>query len=213
MSAHEFVCRHWLAVAGRQACGAQAAQEVLNELVAAYGEPHRAYHTLDHIAALLQLLDEHGSDASDPDALVLAILFHDVVYDPALPDNEAASADLAAARLATLGFSGKTIAKVCRLILATKHDRQVDAIADPDLALLLDFDLSILAAAPKEYRTYAQAIRREYALYPDDIYRPGRRWVLEAFLARDPLYLTPRLRLLWEAQARANLASEIAELR
>jgi hypothetical protein len=39
---------------------------------------------------------------------------------------------------------------------------------DCDLAVLLDRDLSTLATAPAEYRTYAQVIRREYAHVPDE---------------------------------------------
>ncbi len=70
----------------------------------------------------------------------------------------------------------------------------------------------LLAAAPDRYRAYAQAIRQEYAAVPDSLYRPGRRRVLESFLARRHIYLTERLRALWEAPARANLSGEIARL-
>ena len=63
-----------------------------------------------------------------------------------------------------------------------------------------------------EYRAYAEAIRREYAFVPDQLYRPGRRRALEGFLARERIYLTDRLGALWERAARTNLAGEIAEL-
>jgi predicted metal-dependent HD superfamily phosphohydrolase len=36
-------------------------------------EPGRRYHSLDHIASLLRLLDAHGGDATDRDAIELAI--------------------------------------------------------------------------------------------------------------------------------------------
>jgi predicted metal-dependent HD superfamily phosphohydrolase len=83
---------------------------------------------------------------------------------------------------------------------------------DCDLAVLLDLDLSTLAAAPAEYRTCAQAIRREYAQVPDELYRPGRRRILEGFLARGRIYRTDQLHALWEERARANISGEIAEL-
>jgi predicted metal-dependent HD superfamily phosphohydrolase len=70
----------------------------------------------------------------------------------------------------------------------------------------------VLATAPDRYRAYAQAIRHEYAVFPDELYRLGRRRVLEGFLARPQIYRIEWLRALWEAPARANLASEIAEL-
>lgn len=212
MSAPELVRRHWFAQAAQHACAGEAAQKMLDELVAAYGEPHRAYHTLDHIAALLGLLDEHGEGVTDRAALVLAILFHDVVYDPARRDNEAASAGFASGRLAALGFPEEMVSKVARLIHATRHGAQVGDEADSDLALLLDLDLSVLAAPAFAYDAYAQAIRYEFSLYPNEVYRPGRRRVLEEFLMRERIYSTEHLRALWEGRARANIAREIAEL-
>jgi predicted metal-dependent HD superfamily phosphohydrolase len=185
---------------------------VLEEMARAYREPHRHYHTLDHIAALLELLDRHGVGAVDPDALRLAILFHDVVYDPTRHDNEQASAALAAEWLTRLGFPHALGAKVARCIMATRHDQPPEASGDADLALLLDLDLSILASAPADYRAYADAVRLEYAFVPGHLYRAGRQRVLEGFLARERIYLTDRLRVSWEQRARINLAAEIAEL-
>jgi predicted metal-dependent HD superfamily phosphohydrolase len=212
VTATEHVSRVWRDIAGRRGCEAASADAVLAELLRAHGEPHRHYHTLTHIAQLLQFLEEHGG-ASDRDAVSLAILFHDVMYDPASRDNEEESAELAALRLTALGFSAPLVAKVDRYIRATRHSLPARQHDDPDLNLLLDLDLSILAASPERYRAYAQAIREEYRAVPQDVYVAGRRAVLEGFLARKQIYLTERLRALWEASARANLAAELAELR
>ena len=78
----------WRELARRQACTGPAVQAVLDELVRAYSEPHRHYHTIEHVASLLRLLDEHGRGVNDRNAVALAILFHDVVYDPARHDND-----------------------------------------------------------------------------------------------------------------------------
>jgi predicted metal-dependent HD superfamily phosphohydrolase len=218
MDALDQVQRCWNGLVSRPGCDPRVAATVLEELVRAYGEPHRHYHTLDHIAALLALLDRHGADGSDREALTLAILFHDVVYDPTRPDNEEASAAWATARLDGLGFPEAVRTKVARYVLVTRHGWPLDAAdaaeADlaADLALLLDLDLAILAAQPGDYRAYAQAVRREYAFVPDSLYRVGRRRVLEGFLRRERIYLTGRLRAAWEQAARANLAAEVAEL-
>jgi len=212
MDALDQVQRCWNALVSRQGCDPLAAGAMLEDTVRAYGEPHRSYHTLDHIAALLALLDRHGADAADRDALTLAILFHDVVYDPTRQDNEEASARWAVARLDPLGFPADLRAKVERHIVATRHDRAIDPIGEADLALLLDLDLSILAAPPDKYRAYAQSVRREYAFVPDRLYRSGRRRVLEGFLQRARIYLTEPLRAAWEQPARDNLAAEIARL-
>ena len=212
MDALDLVQRCWNGLVSRRGCEPLAAGAVLEETVSAYGEPHRHYHTIGHIASLLALLDRHGADVADRDALTLAILFHDIVYDPTRQDNEEASAAWTVARLEGLGFPEDLRAKVARLIVATRHDRPFEATGEADLALLLDLDLSILAAPPADYRAYAQAVRREYALVPDPLYRPGRRRVLEGFLRRERIYLTTPLRTAWERPARANIAAEIAQL-
>lgn len=211
MTPQELVSSVWCELAHRHGRDAASADRVLTGLVRAYGEPQRHYHTLTHIAELLRLLDEHGGIA-DGDAVTLAILFHDAVYDPARQDNEAASANLAREQLTLLGFPLQLIAKVEHYILVTQHGASLSAGGDADLEILLDLDLSVLAAASDRYRAYAQAIRQEYAVVPDELYRPGRRRVLQGFLARAQIYQTERLRALWETPARANLSNEIAAL-
>jgi predicted metal-dependent HD superfamily phosphohydrolase len=204
--------RRWQDLMARLGIDANAARPVLAELLALYGETGRHYHTLDHIADLLQLLDSHGLAVSDRNALELVIYFHDAVYDPRRSDNEAASAALAGKRLTTLNLPVGLVAKVERYILATRHDAGGWLPDDADLALLLDLDLAVLGAERSVYAAYAQAIRSEYGMYPEDAYRAGRRKVLSAFLARPQIYGTPALKDLWEAPARDNLAWEIGEL-
>jgi predicted metal-dependent HD superfamily phosphohydrolase len=156
-------------------------------------------------------LGAHDHEIIDGDALELAILFHDVIYDPRRSDNEEKSAAHARDTLVALGLPDKLVRKVVHYILATKHNSGFFT-EDPDLALLLDLDLSTLAATPTEYRVYAEAIRREYGHIADDQYCAGRQRVLEGFLNRDRIYRTGRLRVLWEESARANITCELAEL-
>jgi len=212
MSAQELLSETWRRLAARQSVRASSAEAVLDELIGAYVQPARQYHTLDHIAALLRQLEQHKAGVNDHDAVALAILFHDVVYDPQRQDNEAQSAAVARQRLTSLGFPAARVGKVVSYIEATQHGPEVE-ITDPDLALLLDLDLSTLAAAPDVYRLYASAIRREYRHVPDAFYRSGRRQILDGFLARKRIYRTERLHALWEARARANISEEIAGLR
>lgn len=212
MNAQEQVSVIWRDLMRRHGCDPVSAERVLKELVRAYTEPHRHYHAVSHIVEFLQLLDMHGGSVADDDAVKLAILFHDAVYDPKRQDNEAASASLAVEQLTALGFSASLIGKVERYVLSTQHGASSPPAEDADLHLLLDLDLSVLAAEPDRYRAYAQAIRREYASIPDEVYRPGRRRVLEGFLSRQRIYLTERLQSLWEGPARSKLSSEIASL-
>jgi predicted metal-dependent HD superfamily phosphohydrolase len=203
----------WQALTARLGFAQAPSAAVFDELAQAYSEPGRHYHNLGHIAQLLSLLDQYGQDMHSRDAMELAIFFHDAVYVPIRSDNEAASAALARARLTALGGAETLVREVERLILATRHGTALaDAVGDPDLALLVDLDLSILGAERAVYAAYAAAIRREYAIVPDLVYRPGRRRVLAEFLGRPRIYATPRLYEAWEAAARANLEWEGAAL-
>ena len=60
-------------------------------LVGAWSEPHRRYHDLAHLAAVLGLVSGLPG-ADDPDAVRLAAWYHDIAYDPERTDNEEVSA-------------------------------------------------------------------------------------------------------------------------
>lgn len=203
----------WHARMRRLGIEADAASPLWKGLIKAYTEPGRHYHTLEHLVTLFGLLDEHGGDVDDRDAIELVIFFHDAVYDPARSDNEAASAALAGQGLTPLGLPVGLIAKVEQYILATQHSADEAAeIEDADLALLLDLDLAILAQDAPAYADYVQAIRKEYAHLSDEAYRAGRRRVLQGFLDRARIYRIGRLHAMWDVKARANLAAEIEAL-
>jgi predicted metal-dependent HD superfamily phosphohydrolase len=210
--APDHVQKRWHTLMHRLGVNAESAQPVLEELVSAYTEPGRHYHTMHHIAALLDLLEHHGAHVTDSNAIELAIFFHDAVYVPTRFDNEAASAWLARAKLTALRLPQALVARVEQLVLATEHGRLPSEQDDADLALFLDLDLAVLATDPSAYTAYAQAIRAEYEMVPDEIYRQGRQRVLSHFLSRPRIYRTDRLHALWDAAARANLGTELARL-
>jgi predicted metal-dependent HD superfamily phosphohydrolase len=137
MKARDRLSHTWRELARRHGCETTCAEIVLDELLRAYSEPNRLYHAIEHIGSLLSQLEEHGNAVIDSDAVVLAILFHDVVYNPLRQDNEEKSAALAGARLAFLGFPGGVIAKVEQYINGTKHAQDF-VTGDCDLAVLLD---------------------------------------------------------------------------
>jgi predicted metal-dependent HD superfamily phosphohydrolase len=186
------------------ALGADALGE---RLVGRWSEPHRRYHTLDHLAAVLAVIDANAGLAEDADAVRLAAWFHDAVYDPRADDNEERSARLAEVELAGVPAAHE----VARLVrLTAGHTVEP---GDANGALLADADLAILAAAPADYDRYATAIRAEYAHVPDDAFQAGRAAVLEALAALPQLYRVVPERAEWEARARANLARELRNLR
>src|SRR4051794_1424217 len=83
------------------ASAAEAAREVFADLVRRYGEPTRYYHTLDHIAAVLDTILQIEPVPSQP--LLLATWLHDVIYNSRAGDNEERSAEYASALPAALG--------------------------------------------------------------------------------------------------------------
>lgn len=175
-----------------------------------YAEPHRHYHTQAHIDALLGHLATHRQLAREPRHIEAAIWYHDVVYDPRRDDNEVCSADVVRFELMSIGWLGVDVERVALMVEATKTHLADDA--DTDTLLFLDLDLSVLAAPPAAYDTYAVAIRAEYHWVPDEAYRAGRAAVLRTFADRPVVYRTPALRAAWDAAARANLARELATL-
>jgi predicted metal-dependent HD superfamily phosphohydrolase len=191
-------------------CPPALAQQAFADLLQRYGEPHRHYHTLEHVGSMIALLERLHGDLPSAPALVLAVWLHDAVYDPRAQDNEVRSAALARSLLPLLNVPADVVKETARLILLTKtHQAGPEDTAG---RLLLDADLSILGADEAEYDRYAEAIRREYAWVPDDAYRQGRARVLRQFLERPSIFAAPPLRAQAEEQARRNLERELAAL-
>jgi predicted metal-dependent HD superfamily phosphohydrolase len=179
-------------------------------VVEAWSEPHRRYHDLAHLAAVLGLVAQLDVGANDPAAVRLAAWYHDVVYDPTRGDNEEISAQRAEAGLRGL-VPDERIAEVERLVLLTAaHDPEP---GDVDGAVLSDADLAVLASPPEAYVAYASAVRAEYAHLSDEEFTAGRMAVLEQLLAQPALYRLPAVAEDWTPVARANLGAELALLR
>ncbi|MEU8269264.1 metal-dependent phosphohydrolase [Sphaerisporangium sp. NPDC049002] len=211
----------WSVLAG----GSPAALAVGAELIARWAEPHRRYHTLDHLRGVLTAIEPIAVLAADPVAVRLAAWFHDAVYDGRPGRDEERSAQLAQSRLPRLlplpgapsgparsprpsGSGAALVGEVARLVrLTATHD---PAPGDRDGEVLCDADLAVLAGPG--YDAYARAVREEYRHVPDEAFRAGRSQVLESLLAMPTLYRTPMARDLWESAARANVRAELADL-
>ncbi|GAB3665082.1 HD domain-containing protein [Ramlibacter alkalitolerans] len=180
-----------------------------NQLVAAYSEPHRHYHTLQHLRACLAHLQAAASLAPHPAEVELALWFHDAIYDPRCGDNEERSAQWAWRSILAAGCGEDVAQRVQALVLATRGHAESD---DADTRLLLDIDLAILGAAPARFDDYEDQIRAEYAHVPGPEFRARRAQVLESFLERPRIYLTPAFHDALEHRARENLGRSLAAL-
>jgi predicted metal-dependent HD superfamily phosphohydrolase len=182
-----------------------------DDLLARWSEPHRRYHTVQHLAAVVGIVSDYSERAADPSAVMLAAWYHDAVYDPQRVDNEEASALLAETALPTLDLLPARVAEVARLIrLTATHD---PIPGDRNGGLLTDADLAVLAAEPDTYQAYTLAVRAEYSFVPDAAFAAGRAEVLRHLLALPRLFHTPVLRDRWEDAARSNITNELTTLR
>ena len=189
----------------------QTTQPLLEKLLSAYSQPHRHYHTLQHLSECLSHLDQLLSSTQYPTRIALAIWFHDAVYDPVHPaDNEQDSADWAVQELTQLGLDQDTIQHVHNLIMVTKNHNPDPA--DADAIVMVDCDLAILGAEPERWREYEGQVRKEYAHVSDEDFRVGRKRVLEKFLVQVRIFGSKRFQEMFEERARKNLRGVVEAL-
>ena len=191
---------------------APAHQPLLAALLERYAEPHRAYHGVAHLRAVLTEFERTRLEklARHPEEVELALWFHDAIYDSKRSDNEAKSAEWARHAASDAGVAERSCGRVHALVMATDH-RAVPT--DADAQLLCDVDLSILGADADRFDEYERQIRAEYAWVPEPIFRARRSQVLEALIARGAIFSTGHFRERLEARARANLARSLTVLR
>ncbi len=204
------VAQCWLELSRREAFPPVQAENVWQQLVRFYAEPHRRYHTFEHLTFMLDVLTESGTAFTDESVVELAVLFHDVVYDARRNDNEARSAEFATSVLKDCGFTPERSARVSDFILATTS--HPPASGDDDRDAFLDADLAILGEPQERYRQYVADVRAEYSFVPDERWRIGRTRVLKHFLSAPSIYRTAWCRESREAQAIQNLNVELRAL-
>ncbi|HEY4497078.1 MAG TPA: metal-dependent phosphohydrolase [Candidatus Paceibacterota bacterium] len=189
--------------------------EIFNDLVARYSEPHRRYHTLEHIVNMLREFAKVKAHASYPKAVEFAIWFHDAIYDTRREDNEQASAKLAVEAVKKLGITNGVFGdifspKVYELVLTTEYKRLP---GDADEDLLADLDLATLASDPEIFDENMKKIREEYSWLSDEQFKWGRIMFMRNMLSRPRIYSSPRTREKYDARARANLERSIKKLK
>jgi predicted metal-dependent HD superfamily phosphohydrolase len=199
----------WSAMCGRLRATSDTSA-TYQALIRAYGEPHRAYHTLTHLRDCLREFDAAAHLAEHPEEVEAGLWFHDAVYDTRRTDNEERAADWSRRALSDAGVPTEAASRVAALVLATRHEAPATG---PDAALLVDIDLSILGHPFEEFDIYERQIRLEYSWVSENEFRQGRSRILESLLARPAIYQTSVFKERYEAQARSNLARSLELLR
>ena len=184
------------------------------EISTAHSEPHRYYHTLQHLERLMTHFKAVEDKIKEPEVVLFSIFYHDIVYsvtDPA--ENEKASAEIAVKRLSEIGLAEEPLQKIKSLILATKHHGAPSSPVALDWEYFMDFDLEILGASPETYETYAKNIRLEYSIYSDEEYRKGRTVGLQKLLDLGAnLYRTEEFNTRYLSQAQENIKKELTAI-
>lgn len=182
--------------------------EVLwKDLEKAYSGKSRHYHNLTHLEEMIEQYELYYSQLSFPVEVLYAIFYHDYIYKATSKENELKSAEYAISILPEVVKINKEL--IYDMIIATKlhgHNRV------EDINWLIDFDLKILSKEWIDYEVYFKQIRKEYKIYPDLLYNPGRKKALEHFLENEFIYQTETFRTKYEKQARENINNEISLL-
>ena len=144
----------------------------------------------------------------EPDAVELAIWFHDAIYIAGSPENELESARLFE-RHATGCIPPNRVRTVFDLIIVTEH-RQ--APVDDDQALLIDIDLSSFGQSWEQMSNDSSNVRREFAHLSDAVFYAGQEKFLKGLLARKHFCYSKFFRERHEAQARANIVQYLESI-
>src|SRR5580704_15299748 len=210
--------KYWMPLEGRHKTGAWEA------LDAGYTESHRAYHTWEHVAGLLEKLSEFSDLSTRSDIIAVSVFWHDVVYrtqnqdGSPRPDYENVRDSCELFRQYT-SLSTPDADAVYDLIMATANhlqaraEKQYYAGFSGDLDLFLDLDLSSLASPWEEFAEDLARIRTEFSWAPEIVFCSSTILILEKFAKADArLYRCAETREKWGDAARANLTRCVAEL-
>jgi predicted metal-dependent HD superfamily phosphohydrolase len=179
------------------------------EIEKSYSQKNRKYHNLNHLENMILELENVKDQISDYAVSLFSVFYHDIIYKTTSKDNEEKSAEKAKICLEKLNISDDRISNIYNQIFATKSHKRSD---DSDTNFLLDADLAILGKDWNVYENYVQQIREEYSIYPDFLYKPGRKKVLTHFLEFEEIFKTDYFKEKYEKMARENIQKEIAML-
>jgi predicted metal-dependent HD superfamily phosphohydrolase len=199
-------------------------EKIWQEIVEMHSTPTRFYHTLGgHIDSCLNELESardwiersypySGCQMNNYDfycSLGLALLLHDIVMDFMAKDNEEISAVFAFQMLGKMGFKEAIREKVPNLIMDTKHLFPADSFGGK---LVADVDLASMGQDEATWLVTEKNIRQEYAFVPENVFREGRRNILQGFLNKKRIFQTEFFFDKYEDAARKNLAASVERL-
>jgi pantetheine-phosphate adenylyltransferase len=161
------------------------------ELIRRWSEPHRHFHTLDHLNDVLRkiytLYKNQKTKLRELHSLIIAAVFHDIIYDPKRTDNEEKSAALLEERrpkekslkLSSLN-SDLIIQTAKKIILDTKTHSAKSGIEK----IFNDIDCSVMDGDLSELLDWEKKIYKEYSYVGFEKYKKSRIEFLENVIAK-----------------------------
>lgn len=174
-----------------------------------YQEAHRFHHSWDHIETMLDGYEKFFGNVMSEEEY-LAILYHDIVYQPWSARNEEDSIEMLRLHY-NIHFPKQEfelIAKAIGIIRDTKHDGHAPTFWSQRV---VDLDLMILGKNEKAYERYKNNTRREYIRYSDLEWNRGRSSVLQSLLDQPRIFSTQEMYDAFELKARDNIQKELDE--
>lgn len=133
-----------------------------------YYEEHRFYHTIEHIHDMVGYAQKHNIVYPD---LILAIVFHDIVYNPQKDDNEEQSAKFFVECAYRSGcFDKVRIEYIKNAILETKHHNPTNKLSSQ----LCECDLQSLHKPLGELIKNEELLFKEYQFVDYETYKVER---------------------------------------
>lgn len=187
------------------------AETIYGRLIECYEEVHRHYHTLAHIRHCLYEFDRAAAFMDDPDAVEIALWFHDAIYEPGAKDNEQRSAELFQKYAEASGCADSAFQRrIYNLIVVTTHREQPGR---KDEQFIVDIDLSSFGLPWDEFEQDGRRIRAECADMNDDAYYPSHVKFLQMLQERPTFFFTDFFQNRYERTARENIERLITSLR
>jgi predicted metal-dependent HD superfamily phosphohydrolase len=196
----------------------QYIEEVLGKVEPEYQAGYRHYHNCDHINLMLEnaLFVNHGKAQNR--MLVMAILYHDIVYHFDTPHgvNEKESAERFINDFAdSHAFNDGEKMQIYRAIRRTAdHHVEFDAVWEGyDISsYLMDIDLAGFGLHYDDFRENTLNVRKEFeSKYDPYVVIKNNARFLQLMLDKKRIYRTNPFMLLYEKQAKLNLARFIME--
>jgi len=180
-----------------------------NEIALNYNSNTRFYHNFTHIKNMVEFALSIKEKIEDFDTFILAIFYHDVIYNSRKSNNEEESAKLAKNHLSLINFNIYKIDIISEMILRSKNHSESKSDDSNDLKLFLDTDLLIFASPKNIYQQYVSNIKEEYKHVPKIIFNTKRKQILKNIYSEKYIYKTNLFRTNHEQQAKNNILSEI----